>query len=82
MKPHLYSRVALARDLKEHGLKKGDVGVLVDYVPHPHGGEEGAVLEIFNAVGESLTEVTVGVSGIEPVRADEILAVRSLAKAG
>jgi hypothetical protein len=43
-------------------------------------GEEGCVLEIFNAIGESLTEIAVPISAIETLRSDEILAVRTLAK--
>ena len=58
------------------------MGVLVDYVPHPNGGEEGCLLEVFNALGESIAIVAVRLSDIEPVRADEVLAVRQLAKAG
>jgi len=82
MKLPLYERVALARDLEEYGLRKGDVGVLVDYIPHPQGGEEGCLLEVFNAVGDSIAVVAVRLSDVEPVRADEVLAVRQLAKAG
>jgi len=82
MKVPLYERVALTRDVGEHGLKKGDIGMLVDYVSHPQGGEEGVLLEVFNAVGESIAVVAVRVSEIEPMRADEVLAVRSLARAG
>jgi Domain of unknown function (DUF4926) len=82
MKVPLYDRVALTRDLGEHGLRKGDVGVVVDYVRHPQVGEDGALLEIFNAVGESIAVIAVRISDIEPMRADEVLAVRSLAKAG
>ena len=43
-------------------------------------GEEGCVLEIFNALGESLTEIAVPISAIETLRSDEILAVRTLSK--
>jgi len=78
----LYERVALTRDVGEHGLMKGDIGVLVDYLTHPQGGEEGAVLEVFNALGESIAVIAVPVSDFEPMRADEVLAVRPLAKAG
>lgn len=35
MKLPLYQYVALRRDLGEHHLKKGDVAMLVDYVPIP-----------------------------------------------
>ena len=82
MKPDLYQRVALRRDVADHHLMRGDVAVLVDRVPHPSGGEPGVVLEVFNAIGESLSVVAVKESDIEPLRADEVLTVRSLAAAG
>ena len=58
-KPKLYEEVAIARNIPEENLKQGDVAVVVEYVPHPTGGEEGAILEIFNAIGESVAVVTV-----------------------
>jgi hypothetical protein len=76
MKPALYNEVALTRDWPAEKLKQGDVAMLIDYVPHPTGGEEGAVLEIFNAVGESIAVVTVPASAIAPLRADQVPAVR------
>ena len=82
MKLALYQRVALAADEPELGLKKGDVAMLVDYAPHPSGGGDGYVLEIFNALGESIAVVTVRESRVEPLQADEVLTVRHLAKAG
>jgi len=78
----LYERVALRRDMEQHGLRAGDVATLVDYVPHPGGGQEGCVLEVFNALGESIAVVTVEASDIGPLQADEVLAVRHLAQAG
>lgn len=77
----LYRQVALKRDLPEHDLKRGDVAVLVDYVAHPDGGEQGCLLEVFNALGESIAVVAVRESEIEDLRADEVLAVRPLADA-
>ncbi len=77
----LYQQVALARDIDEHGLLRGDVATLVDRVPHPHRSEQGAVLEIFNALGESIKTVVVDESDIEPLQADEVFAVRSLVSA-
>jgi hypothetical protein len=82
MSLELYQHVALTRDLPEHRLRKGDVGVLVDKVPHPGGGEEGCVLEVFNAVGGSIAIVTVPLSCVAPLTADEILSVRSLLPVG
>jgi hypothetical protein len=77
-KPALYERVALTRDLDEHGLKRGDVATLVDTVPHPTGGAEGLVLEVTNALGHSLHVVVVKADDVEPLTADEILAVRPI----
>lgn len=81
MKPDLYSEVVLARDFPEHQLKRGDMATVVEYIPHPKGGEEGCILEVFNVLGESIAVVTVPVSAIEMLRADQIPAVRTLAKA-
>ena len=76
MNAKLFSEVTLTRDLLEEGLRSGDVATLVDVVPHPRGGEEGAVLEIFNALGESIAVVTVPASAVAPVRSDHLPAVR------
>jgi len=35
MTPELYKEVALRRDVPEHGLKAGDVAMLVELVPGP-----------------------------------------------
>ncbi|KAB8335608.1 DUF4926 domain-containing protein [Scytonema tolypothrichoides VB-61278] len=78
----LYKEVALTLDLSEYQLRAGDIATLIDFVPHPTGGEDGCLLEVFNAVGESIAVVTVPVSAVEALRADEILTVRSLAQAG
>ena len=81
MKIPLYQSVALKKEIPDFGLKPGDIGTLIDYVPHPSGGEEGCVLEVFNAIGESIAVFSVGESEIEPLEEDEVLAVRRLAKA-
>ena len=82
MKLELYQEVALTCDLPEHGLKVGDLAMLIDFVSHPSGGEEGCVLEVFNAIGESFTTIAVPISVVEALRSDEVLSVRSLVKAG
>jgi hypothetical protein len=63
--PELYQRVLLNRDFPEYNLKKGDIATLVDTVPHPTGGEEGYILEIFNDIGESINTVVVPCSTVE-----------------
>jgi hypothetical protein len=77
----LYKDVALLLDVPEHQLKAGDIATLVDVVPHPTNGEDGCVLEVFNAIGESIAVVVVPVSAIKTLQANEILSIRSLASA-
>jgi Domain of unknown function (DUF4926) len=82
MSIELYKEMALKRDMPERRLRAGDVGTVVEILPHPTGGPRGVMLEIFNAVGESIDVVTVPETDVQPLRADEILHVRSLSKAG
>lgn len=74
----LYSEVALARDIPEEGLRRGDVATVVEHLPgtRASGGEDGYALEVFNAIGETIAVVTVPVSAVEPLRAGEVLSVR------
>ena len=81
MTVELYQETALTRDLPEHGLKAGDIAMLVNFIPHPSDGEEGCVLEVFNAIGESFTTIAVPISAVETLRSNEILSVRPLEKA-
>ena len=79
MKIDLFKRVALKRDLPDQGLRKGDVATIVEYLPGKNT-EDGYALEVFNAVGESISVVTVPESAVEPLTADKIPSVRPLAK--
>jgi hypothetical protein len=81
MKLELYQEIAVNRDFPEYNLHRGDIATLVDYVPHPTGCDEGAVLEIFNALGESVSVVTVPVSSIDALQPNDVLSIRRLAQA-
>ncbi|HRQ40698.1 MAG TPA: DUF4926 domain-containing protein [Chloroflexota bacterium] len=81
MKLELYKEVALTKDIPAENLCKGDVATLIDIIPHPSGGEDGAVLELFNAVGESIAVTAVPLSAIAPLRPDQMPAVRPLLEA-
>ncbi len=74
----LYQRVSLNRNFPEYNLKKGDIATFIDTVSHPSGGEEGYVLEVFNALGESINVVIVPKSAVNSLQENEILTVRSL----
>ena len=79
MKPESYDRVDLRHDLHEYSLRRGDVALLVDWSLHPAGAGPGAVLEASDALGESILVVIVEQSAVEGLRANEVLAVRSIA---
>jgi hypothetical protein len=74
----LYQRVALAYDLPEHNLYKGDVAVVVEHLPGTTatGGEDGYALEVFNAIGETIAVVIVPASAVKPLTEDEVLQAR------
>lgn len=74
----LYRHVALKRNIPEAGLCVGDLATLIEIVPHPKGGAPGCVIEVFNALGDSIRVLTVTSADIEVPRADEVLSVRPL----
>lgn len=57
MKYPLFSQVALAQDLPQYNLKRGDMATIVEYYPMPEGEEDGYSLEGFN-----LPQVTIEVA--------------------
>ena len=80
MNLELYQEISLTRNLPKYQLKAGDIATLIDFVTHPTGGEDGCILEVFNAVGESIAVVIVPLSAVKPLSGDEILTIRSLTK--
>lgn len=78
MQLELYKEVALTRDIAAENLQKGDVATLIDIVPHPLGGEDGAILELFNAVGDSVAVTVVPLSAIAPLQPNQMPTVRLL----
>ncbi|MBE9125373.1 MULTISPECIES: DUF4926 domain-containing protein [unclassified Coleofasciculus] len=53
----LFSQVALAHDLPEYSLKRGDIATIVEYYPMAEGEEDGYSLEGFD-----LPQVTIEVA--------------------
>ncbi len=76
MNYEIFSRVSLAIDLPEYGLKKGDIATVVDQHEKGPGQETGYSLEVFNAVGDNVAVMVVEESKIFPVHPNEILHVR------
>ena len=78
MRFELYTDAALARDIAEHRLRRGDLVKIVDHHPSPNG-ESGYSIEVFNAIGDTIAVTAVPESALEPLRKDEVLSVRALA---
>ncbi len=78
MRFELYTDAALARDIPEHRLRRGDVVKVVDHHPSPNG-ESGYSIEVFNAIGDTIAVTAVPESALEPLHKDEVLSVRALA---
>jgi len=76
----LFTEVVLLTDFPEKRLKKGDIATIVDYHPVA-AGDDGYTLEVFNALGETITTITVSESKIELLKKNEILSVRKLSAA-
>jgi hypothetical protein len=76
----LYTRVSLAEDLPEYGLHKGDLATIIERHEGKKDQETGYSLEVFNAVGETITVLVVEESKINPVKENEILHVRRFDK--
>ena len=74
----LYADVALARDLPEYRLRRGDLLRLVEHHVAPDG-EEGYSAEVLGAKGQTLAVVAVAAKAVEALRDDEILSVRAIA---
>jgi hypothetical protein len=78
MRFELYTNAALARDIPEHRLRRGDVVKIVDHHPSTNG-ETGYSIEVFNAIGDTIAVTAVSESALEPLHKDEVLSVRALA---
>jgi len=69
----IFGEVYLTRDIPEHGLRKGDIAVWVDSVPAPNERQgEGRVLEVFNAIGDTICTVIVEAEAIAPLNASQV----------
>ncbi len=62
----LFSQVALAQDLPEHNLKRGDVATIVEHYPMPEGEEDGYSLEGFD-----VPQVTIEVAASQIIPIDQ-----------
>jgi len=63
--------IVLDRDLPDHGLRRGDLGAVVEvYTP------DGLELEFVTASGKTVALLTLSVRDVRPVADDDLVSVR------
>ena len=68
---HVLDTVVLNRDLREHRLRKGDLGAVVEvYEP------DGLEVEFVTASGRTAAVVTLNARDVRPVGDDDLVSVR------
>jgi hypothetical protein len=64
--------IVLDRDVPEYGLRKGDLGAVVEvYEP------DGLEVEFVTASGRTAALLTLGIQDVRPVADDDLVAVRT-----
>jgi hypothetical protein len=75
MKFNVLDTVVLDRDLPNHGLRRGDLGAIVEvYDP------DGIEVEFVTASGRTQALVTLNVADVRAVEDQDLIAVRPLAR--
>jgi len=70
---HVLDSVVLERDVPEHGLRKGDLGTIVEvYQP------DGLGVEFVVVSGETVAVVTLAARDVRRVSPEDLLTVRSV----
>lgn len=69
----LLESVVLVRDLPEHGLKKGDLGAVVELYP-----PDGLEVEFVRASGRTQVVVAVRSQDVRKMSDDDVIAVRQV----
>lgn len=62
--PVLYQKVVLLRDVPRENLRKGDRALYIHELPGVNGGEDGAILELYNSAKAEWRLATVFLSAI------------------
>lgn len=69
--------VILKHDIKEHGLRRGDMGAVV----HIYDNGKAAEVEFVTATGRTVALITLTLSDVRSIKQDDVLHVRGFASA-
>lgn len=73
----LLDTVVLEKDLPEYGLRRGDLGAVVElYAP------DGLEVEFVRASGQTQALVELSIADVRPIQELDLVAVRTLAQTG
>lgn len=78
MKLPLFERVALLKDVPGQDLKKGDIVTTVEFLKARHELPNAYVVEVFNAIGETIAVITVKEEDLEALTGHDVLSKRTL----
>lgn len=81
MKFELFTRAAIVADLPEHGLRRGDIVTIVEFLSANDHHPTGYVVEVFSVTGDTLDVLGLSENQLMPLRSDAIPAMRELAEA-
>jgi hypothetical protein len=74
----LFSRAALAEDLPDYTLQKGDLVTIVEYLPENEHHKEGYVVEIFDVLGNTLHVLSVYATQLQALKARAVPFMREV----
>lgn len=80
MKFDLFQRAVLGKDFPQYGLQRGDMGIVVEYVPRS-GQDDGYILEFFDAQGNTIDVFPFLESDLDVPRPNTILTYREITRA-
>jgi len=69
--------IVLERDMPDHGLRKGDLGAVVEVYE-----AEGLEVEFVTASGRTVALVTLNARDVRPVADDDLVSVRRCPRSG
>jgi hypothetical protein len=76
MSRELYEKVVLTRNLASHGLRAGDVGVIVDRHPADATRPDTYDLEFYSDAGETIAVVSVPAGCVREATVRDLVSVR------
>lgn len=80
MKFDLFQRAVLGKDFPQYGLKKGDMGIVVEHIAYADQ-NDGYILEFFDAQGNTIDVLPVLESDLDVPRPNTILTYREMTRA-